>query len=474
MKALKLIMVILFMTLLTACTAPSEDVTVSTSKNEEVIDQNVEVSETNQVSTKPEDDTKQVVIQEYDDLSTPENDIDFGLKTIKFNQNWDELTDLQKELYLCNYYSTFHEIYAETASIIQRYPDIFQNMKIKFDGTVERIVKSDAESYEILVRISTAAYHESYDAPLFYVTGAQAEKRIIQGDKISFYGIFDNVNNYTIGEMNYYIPHITVEAFSIGEYTNISYIDITTAKEIATAMFGENCTIKENDYGYLEIEIYNPSTKFKNFVLSNQGVLSMQNTYDEDNYNMSASYDVEYMPDLQSFLVITRDYKYEYDYEYDFDRFRNYSTTIEYFDKEWNRIWTRNFDNSFPDNLDYTTNNIYYTTNDKLYIINLQTGKDSFSPVMIGESEYLKKTQDGIISVPPIGKDITYFDNKGSIRWSSPLNISNSSELYFYDLYTSDSNLILLYSDGWGEIYIYRVFDRLTGNLIVEEDISIY
>ena len=96
---------------------------------------------------------------------------------------------------------------------------------------------------------------------------------------------------------------------------------------------------------------------------------------------------LEFSPDFSHFFLFTWDKELE-------------TFLVEYYDSNLEKIWKREFTGVTTTCYDYTINNIYLSVNNELYIINTQTGEDTFAPAYVGEKMILRKIENGILLIP--------------------------------------------------------------------------
>ena len=165
-------------------------------------------------------------------------------------------------------------------------------------------------------------------------------------------------------------------------------------------------------------------------------------------------------------------------------------TVHEHYDKDLNKLWSREFDDVTMFPMDYTSNEIMLVADNDLYVIDTKDGKDKITPAFVGEKAKVIMTDDGAILIGANKKDLVMkVDNKGKIIWSidAKYNILNNSDNAYYDSATNNINglqvingkYVLSYNgdDGsqtsddeynFGIGTCYLVFDK-DGNIILEE-----
>ena len=99
--------------------------------------------------------------------------------------------------------------------------------------------------------------------------------------------------------------------------------------------------------------------------------------------------------------------------------------TLEYYDNNLNKIWKREFEDIVVPMLgsvatyDFTKNNVYLCANNTLYIINIETGEDSYESTFIGEKIDIRKFSDGILTISSAKSDAFVYTNiRGEIVWT--------------------------------------------------------
>ena len=134
----------------------------------------------------------------------------------------------------------------------------------------------------------------------------------------------------------------------------------------------------------------------------------------------------------------------------------------DYYDKSFTKIWQREFDQTTSAHYDYTKNNIYLAANNSLYIINMETGEDTFSPAFIGEKQEIRKMNDGVLSVGKAKADaVIKTDLDGNLLWktSLPQDITQIDGIQFVD------DHIILQLELFDGLH-FVVIDSVTGNLM--------
>ena len=122
-------------------------------------------------------------------------------------------------------------------------------------------------------------------------------------------------------------------------------------------------------------------------------------------------------PNLERYLEFSADFEHYFLFTLDHALEK---LTLEYYDKDFSKIWKREFEGTTAAHYDYTKNNIYLSADNSLYIIDLSTGEDTFQPAFIGEKQEIRKMTDGILSVGFTKSDaIMKTDLEGNILWTA-------------------------------------------------------
>lgn len=165
--------------------------------------------------------------------------------------------------------------------------------------------------------------------------------------------------------------------------------DLSFIRKVAKAIFNNGVIVREptddeatttsssfmnNPVVVCKLDNQSNSKFGKYFFNKNYG--SISDTRNTDNYVFATGDEtginryIEFAPDFEHFFIFVYDSRNEY-------------LTVEYYDKDFKRIWTRDFENTLSGTYDYTENNIYLVANNYLYTINTLTGEDTFEKNML-------------------------------------------------------------------------------------------
>lgn len=138
--------------------------------------------------------------------------------------------------------------------------------------------------------------------------------------------------------------------------------------------------------------------------------------------------------------------------------------TLEYYSSDLEKVWKREFAETTSAVYDYTKNNIYLVANNELYIINIETGEDTFQPCFIGEKLDIRKLSDGILTVGENKSDaVIKNDLQGNMIWKTNL-AGNVYRVEGIQLVGDTILLQLQLEDGLH----YVVLDNATGSVIAD------
>lgn len=426
----------------------------------------------------PADKTEKKTVKNETGVTVEQSSISFA--NMKFDNDKLNLTDEQKEVlkYFDNDYFDIQDY-----DSLQRYPDVYKGAQISFGAYVKKIIKSDDKEYEILVDTfysGDLGYFEDAVKPnlkgdYIVIKGKQATKRLIEGDAINVYGKYTSVDTYTIDGKSYTVPTVNVYNTS-----DVKRFDLDTIKKVATYIFGPNIKLSNPNkdgmvtwfYSYLVTLDNQSNDNFKSFVFSQEsGDVSDLRNYKDSDYGSRMLY---IAADLKHYLITV----------YDKD---TKIMNLEYYDKDLNKLWSREFEDVTMFPMDYTSDEIMLVADNDLYVIGTKDGKDKITPAFVGEKAKVVMTDDGAILIGANKKDLVMkVDKKGKIVWSldAKYNILNNSDDAYYDSATNninglqviDGKYVLSYNGSqtnddeynYGVGICYLVFDK-DGNIVLEE-----
>lgn len=350
--------------------------------------------------------------------------------------NNEKLEETQKEI-LEYYDNDYFEIYSTEA--LQKYPQVFKGAKLKITPlVVKKIIKSTDEEYEVLVS-GGYTMEQSTEEIEYALKGTQLDERLIEGECIQVYGKYTDVNTYQVDGKSYTVPTITPINIVRGDENRFNFDTITT---VAKYIFGNDIKVTEpsdddflNDWedndmqvDYYKVTLDNQSNaNFKSFKMyKNTGYIDYNRT--ENNLSDNVSKTLRVSSDFEHFIVETRDSKLNKYY-------------IDYFDKSYNKLWSREFDckltTSSVSTMDYTTEKMAIVIDNDLYLIDYETGENVIEPVIVGTKMKVNMFDDGIILIGNENKDtIMKVDFNGNILY----RVNADTSMSISDVYTQIVN----------------------------------
>ena len=155
---------------------------------------------------------------------------------------------------------------------------------------------------------------------------------------------------------------------------------------------------------------------------------------------------------------------FEHFYMFIYDRKLKF-LTVEYYDSDLNKIWSREFEDTAVASYDYTKNNIYLVANNTLYIINTETGEDTYPPKFVGEKFGVRKLEDGLILFARSQYDaIIKTDLSGEIIWKC--NVDSDVRWVSSPQVVENKLIVNLYTGNEGEKYV--IVDLNSGKMILD------
>lgn len=281
-------------------------------------------------------------------------------------------------------------------SYLKRYPDIFKQTKVSFEATVEKVLKSDDKDFEILAELVTFGddYGMGYDDKQYIIIkGTQMTQRLIENDYIKVRGRFINTEDFTIDGVSYNLPVIEHHSSNICEGTagyECPIYDLEFTKEVTKAIFGEDVNVRVATEEDLVLGIHSWSVGFLVATLAN-------NNANLGPFEVYINY--PYIRDVNSTESVERYFNYTSDFNHylisvqdnDFKTF-----TFEYYDKDLNKVWSREFEDTETSMYDNTDDYIYLVTNNELRILDMKTGKDVVDSIAASNKVIINKLKDGI------------------------------------------------------------------------------
>lgn len=424
--------------------------------------------------------------------STPTEDTSMGLKNIKIDNTAVDLTDEQRMVleYFDDDYLT-----VPNYEFLRRYPNVFDGAQLRIWGTVVKVLALNSDTIEMVLwlDVGPAEYEYSWEYPEYagnyiLLNGKVEDISYMEGDTLLVYGRYSGIETVEIDGASYTIPKINMQSAFFDTsmapndiYRYIPKFDMPFIKQVAETIFGDieirepivGTDIPEEQYWIWEevcgqmpcyvVELENQSnakfTKFFFYTDISSDVYGGDRIEDaKDSMGASSIYRaIEFAADFEHFFLFTYNNSLEI-------------LTLEYYDSSLNKIWEREFMETTSAEYDYTAQNIYLVANNELYIINLETGEDTYTPVYVGEKLEIRKLSDGILLISSNKSDgVMKMGLDGSLIWKTNLQ---TNTLSVDGVQIIENHIVISQYSSEDYTTHYLVLDNTTGE-IVQEAISI-
>ncbi len=353
---------------------------------------------------------------------SPADDTELGLMNVKIH-NSSNLNNVEK--LIVQYFDT--DYFRAPYNSLQRYPQVYKDAQINFLCYVTKIIESNSEEYTALVE------YEAYEnAEGFYwdtgnyavIKGTQSETRIMEGDTLYLYGKYVDVNTYTVDGKSYTVPTVLVNRYSyFSEYDRVRPMySMEEIRSMARYIFGDDLKLKYTKYGDVAGSDYDYDL-YEGLYYTAE--LDNQSNANFTKYLFFAGYG-GYIIDCKSEYPIERNLTFSADFEHFYLEVFDKSLkvyTLECYDRDLKKVWSREFDQTTSSVIDYTKNHIYLVANGSMYIINAETGENAVDPKYVGAKSEIRKLEDGILLVSHKSSDaIMKTDLVGNVLWTANLS----------------------------------------------------
>ncbi|MFR1796635.1 MAG: hypothetical protein ACLSWR_08900 [Ruthenibacterium sp.] len=326
---------------------------------------------------------------------------------------------------------------------LQRYPQIYRNAQISFHGIITKILQMDDETYECLFWMNgypdetTGAFNPDFvdTNKLLVIRGKQPQNaRVTVGDWIECNGRYLDVESFTIDGESAYYPVVSVNYTVPFGFTGVeTRFDLSTIKSVAQAVFGEDIKIKEPVCGEdFELDALHPAQYFFYLVTPDNQSNSNFSQFEFSRMNGSIR-DAKSTSDVERIFNVAADFEHYIVSVYDRNLHLMY---LEYYDRDFQKLWSREFENVDSIPYDYTSQEIALVADNDLYIIDTQTGQDKMAPVLVGEKVSVNIMEDGIVLIGTGNKDnVMKTDRQGNVIWkaSADMEVTSCNRLQIID-----------------------------------------
>lgn len=371
-------------------------------------------------------------------------------------------------------------------SLLQQYPQVFNNSKIRIGIRVVKVLKSTNDEFEVLAILGEAGIDSEYDVnditkipenELIVIKGKQLNERFIVDDTAVVYGRYNGVENYEIDGKTYILPNVSSIHTLKDPKDGIAHrFDLSTIKSVAQQIFGndikvtqpsseeyaENINLYVDNNGAIARDIYTPQDWYYTVTLDNQSNANFKAfdihidttaiTYNPKINDMQGNVmkNLYVSADFQHYIVTTYDGKTKHIY-------------IDYYNKDLQKLWSKEFDyesNSITNSpMDYTTDKLSIVIDNELHILDLKTGEETIEPVIVGERLMLLMVEDGIILIGNDNKNTIIkidFDGQTKFKQNANTEMSNISGAtaqivdgkLMLELFGNSRKFLVINSDG--------------------------
>ena len=418
--------------------------------------------------------------------STPENDADIGLKNVKIDSAAVDLTEEQRMVL-----EYFDDDYLTVPSyeFLRRYPDVFDGAQLRIWGTVAKVLSIDSDTVEMVfwLDVGPVEYEHPWNYPEYagnyiLLNGSVGNVSYMEGDTLMVYGRYNGIETVEFDGASYTIPKVDMQSayFDTSQAPNDIYrfipkFDMPFIKQVAETIFGDieirepivGVDMPEEQYwmwaevcGQMPcyvVELENQSNaKFSKFffytAISSDEFGGDRIEDAQNSMGYSSTYRaIEFAADFEHFFLFTFDQSLEI-------------LTLEYYDSSLNKVWEREFMETSSAEYDYTANNIYLVANNELYIINTETGEDTYAPVYVGEKLEVRKLDDGILLISSSKSDgVMKMGLDGTLLWKTNLQTDTDS---VGGVQIIGDHIVISQQSSEDYATHYLVLDSATGDMI--------
>ena len=416
-------------------------------------------------------EVKESNIEEKEEIKSDSSNAQInGNSNVSFaNMNADDKDLNEKQQEILKYFDDDYFL-VYPVSLLQQYPQVFNNSKIEIGIRVVKVLKSSNDEFEVLAILGEAGIDSEYnvndinsipESELIVIKGKQMNERFIVNDTAVVYGRYNGVENYEIDGKTYVLPSVTSIHTLKDPKDGIAHrFDLATIKTVAQQIFGndikvtepsseeysENIDLYVSNNGAKARDIYTYQDRYYTATLDNQSNANFKAfdihidttaiTYNPKVNDMQGNVmkKLYVSADFQHYIVTTHDEKTKHIY-------------IDYFNKDLEKLWSKEFDyesNSITHSpMDYTTDKLSIVIDDELHILDLKNGEDIVEPVIVGERLTALMVEDGTIVIGNDNKNtIMKIGFDGQIKFKQNAN-TGMSDIKVANVQIIDGKLML-------------------------------
>lgn len=272
-----------------------------------------------------------------------------------------------------------------------------------------KIINVEGDNFEALIYLAKS---NDADKPVL-LKGKKPETISINDCTFRcFRGILSGTQMVEVDGTSYYVP--VIEDVVIGEENNHIY-SISEIRNISKTIFGDDITVKtptyeevdervQCGYGYSDhyyiIELEDQSNvNFKAFdIFDDYGVITYDPVINDSIEKTSLNRKICVSPDLQYYIV--------FDYSYT-DKY----IVLNVYDKNYDKKWKKEIENVSSITWDASTTQLAFVSDNDLYVMDLETGEDIISPVLVAGKTSVTIVDNGYILGGNSSDDVVVFVN---------------------------------------------------------------
>lgn len=366
--------------------------------------------------------TTVIIVMQFmdkDNKKVTTNKSDKSFANTEFTMNIeDQYSDIMDKYF--NYESISVNVYDN----LTKYPLAYKDIIIDFHASLVKVIEEKDNNYKIVMDMED--YGETDKRHFIVIEGTYEDGvRFLESERIKVYGVYKGMETYTIDGTTQVLPRVVVDRTAYCDGDGCQEYSQSQIRKIAEEFFDTDAfTLTKPDYtkemnSNEELFLYLFNLPFHYLVtLDNQsnvrfdtyrfftGFGSVDVATEQDNEDIKRY--IQKTSDKNNFILTT----YTKDNSY---------LELQVYDKDFNRLWTRKFENVKDYLWDNNNGRIIININNDLYYIDETTGKDIRNPFMVGKGLYIKLLMNGdVIFVANDKSDfITYIDEKGTVKWKN-------------------------------------------------------
>lgn len=318
-------------------------------------------------------------------------------------------------------YLNYKGTYIYDYDYLSKYPKVYEDILVNFYMYVIKVVEENNNNYKILVGFSPALNEPMNETKTMMIEGKYENGvRYATGTQYNIYGIFKGIKTYNIDGSTQVVPKIKVDKYfeQNNEYGTGEIYDKNEIKEVAKQFFNNNqLSVNYPNYDYDSsngVYYANLAPHYLVTLESNNNKFNQYRFYSLDgqiepvteNDMTSVERSISKTKDNGDYLLLTY-------------LPSTLHIDLQRYNKNFELVWTREFENVDNYNWDVNNGRIALNTNNELFYIN-EDGKDILdNSIMVPNCLKLKLLLNGdVIYATDNGTHfINYIDANGKLIW---------------------------------------------------------